>query len=67
MTEQNTVTGVEALPFIMTVPEACRALRIGRSKGYDLVRCGRLRSVRMGGNTIRIPREAILELLNEGK
>jgi len=67
MTEQNTVTGVETLPFIMTVPEACRALRIGRSKGYDLVRCGRLRSVRMGGNTIRIPREAVLELLNEGK
>ena len=67
MIEQKLTDGVDALPFIMTVPEACRALRIGRSKGYDLVRCGRLRSVRMGGNTIRIPRDAIYELLNEGK
>lgn len=51
------------LPLTLTVVEAATALRIGRSSAYNLVRSGRLRSIRCG-KVIRIPREAIFEFLN---
>jgi excisionase family DNA binding protein len=51
------------LPLTLTVVEAASVLRIGRTSAYNLVRCGRLRSIRCG-KIIRIPREAIFEFLN---
>ena len=54
------------LPLTLTVAEAATVLRIGRTSAYNLVRCGRLRSIRCG-KIIRIPREAIFEFLNSYK
>ena len=50
------------LPLVLTVAEAGEALRIGRTAAYSIVRCGKLRSVRVG-RTIRVPRDAIAEFL----
>ena len=54
---------LDALPLTLTVSEAGEVLRIGRSSTYALVRCGRLRSIRVG-KMIRVPRDAIVEFLS---
>lgn len=51
-----------AIPLVFTVPEAAKLLRIGNNRYYELVRCGRLRSVR-NGKRILIPKVAIFEFL----
>ena len=64
MIESNTTfISYNQLPLALTVAEAGNVLRIGRSNAYAMVRCGRLRSLRIG-RQIRIPREAIAEFLN---
>lgn len=50
------------LPLVLTVAEAGEALRIGRTAAYEIVRSGKLRSVRVG-KTIRVPRDAIFDFL----
>ena len=35
-------------PVLLTIDEACRALRISRSKGYDLISQGKLPVVKLG-------------------
>lgn len=52
----------EALPLVLTVPEAAEKLRIGLGRCYELARCGRLRSIKIG-KRILIPRAAIFEFL----
>ena len=52
-------------PDILTVPEVALLLRIGRNQAYELVRSGRLRCVRFGIRTIRIPKPALVEFLGE--
>ena len=54
---------LDTLPLTLTVAEAGEVLRIGRSSTYSLVRCGRLRSIRVG-KMIRVPRDAIVEFLS---
>ena len=49
-------------PQVLTVPEVAEVLRISRNRAYDLVREGRLRSVRVGRRVL-VPRWAVLELL----
>ena len=39
-------------------------LGIGRNTAYELVRSGRLRSIRVG-RQVRIPKNALIEFLNE--
>lgn len=56
-------TAEAEIPLLMTVPEAAGFLRIGRNTTYDLVRCGALRSIRIG-RQFRIPRDAILDFLH---
>ena len=53
----------ELLPLVLTVPEAGKALRIGKNSAYELVRCGKLRCIRVG-RAIKIPRSAIYDFLN---
>ena len=50
----------------LTVEEAGQILRVGRNTAYDLVRCGKLPSVRVG-KQIRIPRQALLDYLSRQK
>ena len=41
-------------------------LGIGRNTAYELVRSGRLRSIRVG-RQVRIPKNALIEFLNENR
>jgi len=55
-------------PLLLTPEEAAEALRVGRSKVYDLMRSGRLRSVKVDGAR-RIPMTclmAFVESLSSG-
>jgi excisionase family DNA binding protein len=52
----------DSLPLVLGVPEAAKILRIGLGRCYELVRCGRLRNIRVG-KKILIPRNAIFEFL----
>ena len=59
-----TYTHYDQLPLILSVDELAKILGIGRNTAYDLIRCGRLRSVRIG-HKIRIPKDSLLEFLQE--
>jgi excisionase family DNA binding protein len=48
--------------LLLTPHEAAEALKVSRTKVYDLMRSGRLRSVKLGGSR-RIPVEALAELV----
>ena len=65
MAEYSEAAAEAEIPLLMTVPEAAGFLRIGRNKTYDLVRCGALRSIRIG-RQLRVPRDAILDFLHGG-
>ena len=56
----------EDLLLTLTVEEAGQILRVGRNTAYELVRCGKLPSVRVG-KQIRIPRQALLDYLSRQK
>lgn len=58
-------TDYENLPLFLTVCEAGKVLRVGRSTAYELVRSGRLRSVRVG-KQIRVPKQALAEFWESG-
>ncbi len=49
---------------IMTVEEACEALKIGRNAIYGLLNSGKLKGYRMGKNW-RIPRESVRRFILE--
>lgn len=49
-------------PRLLKVEDAARLLNVGRSAVYDLIRSGRLRSVKIGKSR-RIPREAVDEVI----
>lgn len=62
--------GLDALPEVLTVEEAAAVLRIGRGAAYDLARRWRETDGRHGlpvvelGRTLRVPRSALLRLLD---
>ncbi len=49
--------------LLLTVPEAAKALAISRSKLYELLASGALRSVRIDGSR-RIPLNALNDYIN---
>jgi excisionase family DNA binding protein len=53
---------VAPLTLLLTPEEAAQALRVGRSKVYDLMRSGALRSVKIGGSR-RISATALAEFV----
>lgn len=53
----------DELPVALTVPEVSRLLRVGKNRGYELVRCGAIQSIRIG-RRIRVPRQAVLDFLS---
>ena len=59
-----TYTHYDQLPLILSVDELAKILGIGRNTAYDLIRCGKIRSVRIG-HKIRIPKDSLLEFLQE--
>ena len=51
-------TPIEELPQYLTIEEFCAFMAIGRSCAYELVRTGKIESVRFG-KLVRIPRRAL--------
>lgn len=54
---------IEELPLTLRVEDLMPLLSIGRNTAYELVRSGRIRSIRIG-KSYRIPREALAEFLS---
>ena len=50
------------LPLVLRVEDLMPILDIGRNAAYELIRCGQIRSVRVG-RQIRVPKDAIREYL----
>lgn len=53
---------IDSIPLVLTVEDLMPILKIGRNTAYELVRSGKIRSIKVG-RQIRIPREALLEYL----
>ena len=51
-------TAMPTPPEVLTIPEVMAALRLSRSKVYDLIRSGALRSFRVGRSR-RVPVDAL--------
>jgi excisionase family DNA binding protein len=51
-------------PDALTVEQMRTVLGCSRGLAYELVRQGHIRSVRLGGRSIRIPKAGLLEFLN---
>ena len=60
--ETRKFTSLEDLPLVLRVEDLMSILSIGRNMAYELVRCGKIRSVRVGSQ-FRIPRDAVIEFL----
>jgi excisionase family DNA binding protein len=62
---QDPAATLDRLPEVLTAPEAAAVLRIARDQLYQAVARGQLRALRIG-RTIRIPKQALLDLLATG-
>lgn len=51
------------LPRLLTVPQACEHLSLRKSKVYDLISSGRLKSIKLDGAR-RITAEALAEFIS---
>ncbi len=51
------------LPLTLRVEDLMPILDIGRNTAYELVRCGQIRSIRIG-RKIRIPKSEVLAFLD---
>lgn len=49
---------------VMTVEEVKEVLGLGRNTVYNLIRCGKIQSIRIG-RQIRVTKAALLRFLNE--
>lgn len=53
---------VSDLPLVLSVDDLARVLGIGKNTAYDLVRSGRIKSLRVG-HQIRVSKSALLDFL----
>lgn len=66
MTQRQTLSLLKEYPEIMTVSEAANVLRIGKNKTYDLVKAGKLNSMKLGGKII-IPKMCLVSFILDTK
>ena len=59
---ENKYRSLDDLPVTLRVEKLMPILGIGRNIAYELVRSGRLRSIRVG-RQVRIPKHALIEFL----
>jgi excisionase family DNA binding protein len=57
-------TDFDQLPVVLSVEDLTEILCIGRNTAYDLVRSGKIKSIRVG-NQIRITKSALREFLDQ--
>ena len=55
----------DELPLTLRVEDLMPILDIARNTAYELVRCGKIRSIRIG-RQLRIPKDALVEYLSSG-
>ena len=53
----------DELPLTLRVEDLMPILDIGRNTAYELVRCGKIRSIRIG-KQLRIPKQALIDYLS---
>jgi excisionase family DNA binding protein len=63
----NTPTDA-ATPLLLTIAEACEALRVSRTQLYELIRDGRLKTVRINRRRFIAPKDLhdLIENLRKG-
>lgn len=49
--------------ILYTVPEAAKLLRVNKNLVYDLIRCGYLRSIKLGSR--KVSRKALLDFVEQ--
>ena len=54
---------MDDLPLVLRVEDLMPVLDIGRNTAYELIRCGQIRSIKVG-RQIRVPKEAVAEFLS---
>lgn len=59
---ENKYCSFGTLPLTLRVEELMPILGIGRNTAYELVRCGQIRSIKVG-RQIRVPKDAVIEFL----
>lgn len=60
---ENKYRSFDELPLTLRVEDLMPILGIGRNTAYELVRSGRIRSIRIG-KQLRIPKQALVEYLS---
>lgn len=53
---------ISEMPITLRVEELMSILHVGRNTAYELVRSGRIRSIKVG-RQLRIPRDAVAEFI----
>ena len=53
---------ISEMPLTLHVEELMQILHIGRNTAYELVRSGKIRSIKVG-RQLRIPRDAVAEFI----
>lgn len=55
----------ENWPLLLRIDEASKLLNVSRSTLYKLIAQGVVPSIRLGGGSLRVPREVLQNWLNE--
>ena len=64
MTERMILSMLKNEPEVLMVSEAAKILRIGKNKAYDLIKNGKLSSIKMGGKII-VPKMCLVRFLTD--
>ena len=62
MTEHYLLSMFKDEPEVLTVSETAKLLRTGKNKTYDVIRSGRLQSIKIGGK-ILVPKMRLIEFI----
>jgi len=62
MTERYLLSMFKDEPEVLTVSETAKLLRTGKNKTYEVIRSGRLQSIKIGGK-ILVPKMRLIEFL----
>ena len=54
----------DELPLTLRVEDLMPILDIGRNTAYELIRCGKIRSLRIG-KQLRVPKQALIDYLSD--